>query len=296
MLDKYVIGDVNRISPEAPVPVVDVKKEYCTLGGCGNVAKNLSTLKTQTVCIAACGTGQEREKLMSIMANKHIKANLVNCRNRVTTIKERIISGDRSTQLLRIDRETTEPVEAARIMTEVNHVIRTQMFIPDVILVSDYNKGVITGNLMVFLEELAHKMDIKLIIDPKPSNQHVYSQAYAITPNYKEYKTMSIWENAYFKNIIVTRGSDGVFVARADKFGPVEIDAEAVEVFNVTGAGDSFVAIFSVCAAMGIDVIQASRIANKCAAYVVTKPGTASVPWVVFKEAVQSIFPKGEYI
>ena len=103
-------------------------------------------------------------------------------------------------------------------------------------------------------------------------------------------------KNIALKNIIVTEGSDGVFVARAETSVPVQIPAEAVEVFNVTGAGDSFVAVFSVCVAMGIDVVQASRIANKCAAYVVTKPGTASVPWTVFKDAVRSIFPQGEYI
>jgi D-beta-D-heptose 7-phosphate kinase/D-beta-D-heptose 1-phosphate adenosyltransferase len=104
---------------------------------------------------------------------------------------------------------------------------------------------------------------------------------------------MNIWEHTGFENIIVTKGSEGVFVARAEKFGPVELPAEPVEVFNVTGAGDSFVAIFSICVGVGIDVIQASRIANKCAAYVVTKPGTTSVPSEVFKTAVRSIYPKG---
>jgi len=292
MLDKYVIGDVERISPEAPVPVVDVKKEYCTLGGCGNVAKNLTAVGVQTVCIAACGTGIEKDKLQQIMREKHITSNMVSSRNRVTTVKERIISGDRSTQLLRIDRENTEKVEADRLVTEIHHVIRTNMFVPDVILVSDYNKGVITGELMVFLEELTDKMDIKLIIDPKPSNQDTYSRAYAITPNQKEYKEMTIWENAAFKNIIVTRGSEGVFVARADKFGPVELPAETVEVYNVTGAGDSFVAIFSTCVGLGIDVIQATRIANKCAAHVVTKPGTTAVPYQIFKQVVRSILPE----
>lgn len=293
MLDKYVIGDVERISPEAPVAIVDVKKEYCTLGGCGNVAKNLARIGVKTTCIAACGKGSGKDTLNKIMAEKHIHANMVHCRNRPTTIKERIISEDRSTQLLRIDRESREQVDADRIMIEINHVIRTKAFVPDIIIVSDYNKGVITGNLMVFIEQLSHSLKSKLIIDPKPSNQHVYNQAYAITPNFKEYEEMTVLENPDFKNIIVTHGSNGVFIPRAENNIPIELDAEAVEVFNVTGAGDSFVAVFSICVGLGIDVIQASRIANKCAAYVVTKPGTASVPEEVFKKAVKSIFPMG---
>lgn len=296
MLDKYIIGNVERISPEAPVPIVDVKNEYCTLGGCGNVARNLSKLGVQTTCIAACGMGPERDKLIKIMAEKHIRSNMVNCRKRPTTIKERIISEDRSTQLLRIDRESTDPIDADRFITEINHVIRTKMFVPDIILISDYNKGVITDDLMEYIEFICYKMEIKLIIDPKPENQYVYAQAFAITPNEKEYQKMTIWESSHFKNIIVTRGKDGVSIVQAEKYAPVDIQAEKVEVYNVTGAGDSFVSIFSVCIGLGIDIIQATRIANKCAAYVVTKPGTTAVPPAIFMKAVTSIFTKGEFI
>lgn len=296
MLDKYVIGDVERISPEAPVPIVDVKKEYCTLGGCGNVAKNLSKLGVQTTCIAACGTGPEREKLNEIMSHKHIRPAMINCRNRSTTVKERIISENRNTQLLRIDRESRDPIDSHLIITELNHVLRTKMFVPDIILISDYNKGVITAGLMSYIEIMCDKMDIKLIIDPKPTNESAYNKAFAITPNHKEHREMHSLSSPLFKNIIITHGADGVFIARAEKFGPVEIPAEAVEVYNVTGAGDSFVAIFSVCIGLGIDVIQATRIANKCAAYVVTKPGTTAVPPAIFLKAVTSIFPEGDYI
>jgi rfaE bifunctional protein kinase chain/domain len=292
MLDKYVIGNVNRISPEAPVPIVDVQQEYCTLGGCGNVAKNLSKVGVQTICVAACGVGPEQDKLINLMRAKNINAHMINCRDRVTTIKERIISGDSNTQLLRIDRESTGSVKAARVIGEIIYIIGTKMFIPDIILVSDYNKGVITETLMLYLEELSYKKGIKLIIDPKPENKYVYNQAYAITPNSKEFKSMDIWDNASFKNVIVTMGSDGVLIHKAENFNTMQISAEAVEVFNVTGAGDSFVAIFSICVGLGIDVVQSCRIANKCAAYVVTKPGTAVVPPSVFMKMLTSILPK----
>lgn len=297
MLDKYVIGSVNRISPEAPVPVVDVKKEYCTLGGCGNVAKNLSTIGVQTSCIAACGIDMERDRLMSLMKKKNITPQLVYCRDRVTTLKERIISEDRSTQLLRVDRETRKPIDEIKIKTELNHVIGTQEFIPDIILISDYNKGFITPQLMYHINDVAERIYAKLIIDPKPSNRECYTKAFAITPNNKEFEQMrEIVNNQYFENIIVTHGNQGVSIVKSNGFGMVDLPAEKVEVFNVTGAGDSFVAIFSICIGLGIDVVQASRIANKCAAYVVTKSGTASVPLEVFKNAVKSIFPKGEFI
>jgi rfaE bifunctional protein kinase chain/domain len=296
MLDKYVIGNVERISPEAPVPVVEVKDEYCTLGGCGNVAKNLSKLGVQTTCVAVCGMGPEREKLNAIMTKKNITPGLVNCRNRPTTVKERIISGDRCIQLLRVDREATDAVKPDTIITEIKHIIRTNAFVPDIILISDYNKGVITYGLMQYIENICDKMNIKLIIDPKPDNELAYSKAFAITPNEKEYRQMNVLQSHKFENIIMTTGSKGVAIMRAEKFGPVEIPAETVEVYNVTGAGDSFVSIFSICIGLGIDVLQATRIANKCAAYVVTKPGTTAVPPSIFMKAVTSIFTEGEFI
>jgi bifunctional ADP-heptose synthase (sugar kinase/adenylyltransferase) len=181
-------------------------------------------------------------------------------------------------------------------ITEINHVIRTQMFVPDIILISDYNKGVITRDLMSYIENLCEKMGIKLIIDPKPSNETAYHNAFAITPNDRECKEMKFLDSPLFKNVIVTHGADGVFILKAEKFNPIGIPAETVEVYNVTGAGDSFVSIFSVCIGLGIDVLQATRIANKCAAYVVTKPGTTAVPPAIFMKAVTSIFTEGEFI
>jgi len=292
MLDKYVVGDVDRISPEAPVPIVDVTDEYCTLGGCGNVAKNLANIGVTTLCIAATGKGLEKDKLYKIMHDKNIFPFLVTCRDRPTTIKERIISKDRHTQLLRIDRESKEKINYGKVTTEIKYVLNQHQVKPDIILISDYNKGMITRDLMSYIEDVADTYDIPLIIDPKPANQYCYKKAFAITPNEKEFRSMT-WESPLIKHIITTQGSKGVTIARSADFMPTEIPAETVEVYNVTGAGDSFVAIFSACIGLGIDVLQSSRIANKCSAYVVTKPGTSAVPIEIFKKAVLSIFPKG---
>jgi D-beta-D-heptose 7-phosphate kinase/D-beta-D-heptose 1-phosphate adenosyltransferase len=294
MLDKYVIGDVERISPEAPVQVVDVTGEFCTLGGCGNVAKNLANLGVQVVCVAACGSGTEKDKLIQIMKEKGIQPNMVSCRKRITTVKERIVAADRSTHLLRIDRETREKVDPTVLATEIGHVVNTQLFKPDIILISDYNKGVITPSLMDMIQDVSEINKAKLIIDPKPSNKQCYSKAFAITPNHKEFEQMKeLVDNPHFENIIVTKGPAGVSIIKSDTPGTVSIPAEKAEVFNVSGAGDSFVSIFSISIGMGIDVIQSTRIANKCSSYVVTKPGTIAVPYEIFRNAVLSIFPKG---
>lgn len=283
MLDKYVVGDVERISPEAPVPIVDVTNEYYTLGGCGNVAKNLAKLETQTYCVAVTGVDSERDRTINLLSNNFIKPYLINDRSRPTTVKERIISDQRQVQLLRIDREKRTPVDPKYIITEINHILQVKGMTPDIIVVSDYHKGVISRSLMKFLEGIP----AKLIIDPKPSNCSSYDRGFAITPNEKEYPDISEQITlTHFDNIIVTRGKDGVRIIRPHRMNYLDIPGKEVEVYNVTGAGDSFVAVFSVCVGVGMSVTQSAAIANECAAYVVTKPGTSTVPPKIFWSAV----------
>lgn len=279
MLDKYVIGEVNRISPESPVPVVEVLEEFCTLGGCGNVARNLAVLGVETYCIAVSGMDDGRNELYSLFNKYNINGRMAMQKHRPTTIKERIISEHRQVQMLRVDREKRDDVNASKILMEINFLIKTQQIKPDIILVSDYNKGVITRDLMSKLE----KINAKLIIDPKPEHQYKYKKCFAITPNEKEYNQMDIWENIGLKNVIVTRGKNGVSIKRVG----VQIPGNEVEVYNATGAGDSFVSVFSICVGLGLNVMTASKVANICAAYVVTKPGTSTVPKDIFKHAVE---------
>lgn len=292
MLDKYVVGDVERISPEAPVPIVDVREEYCTLGGCGNVAKNVANVGAQTYCVAGCGRDAEKDTLISIMRKNNIVPLMCTDR-RPTTIKERIISGDRKIQLLRIDREVTYKFQPEKIMSEIKHLFQVLKVLPDIILISDYNKGVITKPVMEDIESYIDLKsgikDIKLIIDPKPENRYAYGKAFAITPNDKEYLQMSL-EAWNIENVIVTHGKNGVFIPKSSRFGGgITIDGNEVEVYNVTGAGDSFVSIFSICIGLGLNVIEASKISNICAAHVVTKPGTSSVPQIIFESAFNQI-------
>jgi rfaE bifunctional protein kinase chain/domain len=284
MLDKYVIGNVDRISPESPVPVVEVMEEFYTLGGCGNVAKNLATIGAQTACVAVSGKDKGHQTLHLLMGKYNIKARLVLGSKRPTTVKERIISNHRQIQMLRIDRESKDEVYYKKIISEIAFLKNIKHFHPDIILVSDYCKGVITRDLMKLLET----MPAKLIIDPKPAHQYLYKKCFAMTPNEKEYGQMDIWENEGFENVIVTRGKDGVTVYRP-RTPYINIPGNEVEVYNVTGAGDSFVAVFSICVGLGLNVLEATKVANSCAAYVVTKPGTSCVPYDIFKYAVELV-------
>lgn len=273
MLDKYIVGDVNRISPEAPVPVVNVTNEYYTLGGCGNVAKNVASIGAQTACVGICGSDNGYNLIHNYLSDFEIKVGLA-VDGRPTTIKERIISSNRHTQMLRIDRERTDDVSASKIISEINFITHLKNFSPDIIIVSDYNKGVITRDLMEFLEA----MSIKIIIDPKPEHQHLYNKCYAITPNEQEYRMMNIWENTEFKNIIVTRGKDGISILRSeDERGVIEIPGYEAYVFNVTGCGDVVVSVLAVCVAMGMPIKRSAQIANRCAAYTATLPGTSLI-------------------
>ena len=274
MLDKYVIGDVDRISPESPVPVVDVIKEYYTLGGCGNVAKNVANIGVQTACVGVCGADEGYNLIHSLMDECGITGGLA-VDTRPTTIKERIISSNRHTQMLRIDREKTHDVAATKIISEIKFLRNNIQFNPDIIIVSDYNKGVVTRDLLIYLEESS----IKIIIDPKPENQYKYKKCFAITPNEQEYRQMCIWENLAFKNIIVTRGKDGISILRSEenRGHVVDIPGNEARVYNVTGCGDVVVSVMAVCISMGMSIEDSATTANFCAAHTATLPGTSLI-------------------
>jgi bifunctional ADP-heptose synthase (sugar kinase/adenylyltransferase) len=145
-------------------------------------------------------------------------------------------------------------------------------FNPDIIIVSDYNKGVVTRDLLYYLEELP----IKLIIDPKPENQYRYKKCFLITPNEKEYMKMSLWENPGLKNIIVTRGKDGITIIRSEgNYGPIDIPGNEAQVYNVTGCGDVVVSVMAVCISMGMSIEDSATTSNFCAAHTATLPGTS---------------------
>jgi rfaE bifunctional protein kinase chain/domain len=283
MLDKYIVGDVSRISPEAPVPIVKVTNEYFTLGGCGNVARNISALGVEVSCATSLGLDNAAADIKLQMNLDGIGQVLVNS-SKVTTVKERFIADQRKVQMLRVDRENVYPIDHTDLIEEIKcSIIETDY---DIIVISDYAKGVITWELMEFLRTL----NIPIIIDPKPKNSHMYDFCTMITPNRQEWLQMELDDSCKPEFILVTEGQEGMtlYDYRQGR-AKIKIPGEPVEVYNVSGAGDTVIAIMAICLAMDIYPDKAARVANSCAAYVVTQTGTSVVSENIFQRSMNRI-------
>ena len=285
MLDKYVVGDVERISPEAPVPVVRVTQEYNNLGGCGNVVRNLRSIGVECSCLAAVGNDLEGQVIIQELENIGAVSNLIVIPDRKTTVKERIVAGERQTQMLRIDRETTEKVDSKYLFTELDKIKLKDY---DCVLISDYGKGMIHDR---FLLRYLKTFPFKIIVDPKPSNINLYYDAYMITPNEKEFAQIikspgSNWVLETIDYILETRGRNGIRVYNQKVMNFEDIPTTPVDVFNVSGAGDCVLAVVGACTSLGIDAVSSAKVANDCAGFVVTKPGTSVVSENKFIESV----------
>jgi len=276
MLDHYVCGEVERISPEAPVPILRATEEYYALGGCGNVIRNLKSIGASVTCIAAIGNDLAGKKIMDELDELNVVSNLI-VREEMTTKKTRYIANNGHTQMFRVDREDVKYVKLNSLRIEDDH---------DVIIVSDYDKGMVTSSLMSFLKE----MNIPIIVDPKPNNMWLYDDVFMITPNKKEYDEICTSDTHPFargiRYILKTLGKDGMELLE-DEEKVCSVSAIPVDVYNVTGAGDTVVAMVSLSLAMGLEVEAAVKVANKCAQYVVTQPGTSVVPKKMFKGFVR---------
>ena len=272
MLDKYVLGEVERISPEAPVPIVHVHKEYCTLGGCGNVVRNIRELGPQVACLASVGLDEDGRKIINLLKEIDVVP-LIPSNSKVTTTKERIIASERKIQMLRVDREVTEDIDPDELISIIEDENDVHDF--DIVVISDYAKGVITPILMSYFNDRG----VKFIVDPKPKNTVSYGNAYLITPNEKELEEMGGEGNLIFggsRYVLETKGKRGMTLY--DQSQHWNIDADEVEVYNVSGAGDTVIAIMATCISMGWNTLDSAYIANRCASYVVTKSGTSIVP------------------
>jgi rfaE bifunctional protein kinase chain/domain len=282
MLDKYVVGDVSRISPEAPVPIVKVVNEYSTLGGCGNVVRNIAEAGAQVYCMASVAGDDSGKEIIKLLHDIGAYSRVV-FNSRVTTVKERFIADQRKVQMLRVDRETTDPIDHGHII----EMFEESMFdCPDkfdIIVVSDYDKGMISYQLMEYL----HSLKTPIIVDPKPQNSHHYGMVTMVTPNKDEARELELNDNFYAEFTLVTEGKDGMTLYdRRQGRVTTKIPGEPVEVYNVSGAGDTVVAIMAVCLSLDIYPDKAARVANSCAAYVVTQPGTSVVPQNIIERSM----------
>jgi rfaE bifunctional protein kinase chain/domain len=271
MLDKYVVGNVSRISPEAPVQIVHVKEEYYTLGGCGNVVRNIRELGAQVDCLASVHMDYNGERIKDELDRIGV-GDIVGYNSRETTVKERIIADERKVQMLRIDREHINKIDADKTIKQFKEYGRKKY---DMIVISDYAKGMITKELMDFLRT----QKTEFIVDPKPINGFLYNGAFMITPNEKEWIVMKLSSQYNLKNvkyILETKGSKGMCLYDFNQSWNI-VTEDPLDIYNVSGCGDVVISVMAVCLSMGSNAVQAAKIANKCAGYTATKPGTSII-------------------
>jgi D-beta-D-heptose 7-phosphate kinase/D-beta-D-heptose 1-phosphate adenosyltransferase len=290
MIDEYLWGDVDRISPEAPVQVVSVTSEDFTLGGAGNVVNNLVALGANVSVAGVAGVGEDGRQLMKIFDQLGVDTTgVVQDASRPTTRKTRILAAHQ--HVLRIDRETRREISRTTFDRLVAF-LASRIAEVDVVLVSDYAKGVVTPELMAELLNAANAHQVKVVVDPKGSDFSKYDGVDLITPNLKEAQLASgveIGDEADLirtgqaliartrcRHLLITCGKDGMLLF-GDGQKVHRIRAEARQVFDVSGAGDTVLAVIGLGLASGADCLDSSRLANTAAGIVVGKVGTATV-------------------
>jgi D-beta-D-heptose 7-phosphate kinase/D-beta-D-heptose 1-phosphate adenosyltransferase len=301
MIDHYLWGNTNRISPEAPVQVVDVQKETTVLGGAGNVVNNLVALGADVMVISVVGEDEVSKELTQMLEDIKVRHYLICDENRKTTKKSRIIAS--AQQIIRYDQESKENISAeseALITMGLLNII--SQF--DVILVSDYGKGVITDSLMGKINFCASGNNVKVLVDPKGDDYTKYIGSYLLTPNKKEAELatkIDIVDDASLKIALkklhntaclqvpmITLSEDGIAIL--DENNNVVIKPTvAREVFDVTGAGDTVLASLGYCIANGDDIIEAMEFANLAAGVVVGKIGSATATLEEIEEYKSSL-------
>jgi D-beta-D-heptose 7-phosphate kinase/D-beta-D-heptose 1-phosphate adenosyltransferase len=290
MIDEYLWGDVDRISPEAPVQVVAVRNEEFTLGGAGNVVANLLGLGAKVSVVAVAGTDGNSKTLLKKLGDLGIDtAGIIRERTRPTTKKTRIIADHQ--QVLRIDRETVHPV-TTKTFEAVAKSAEAIMPTVDVVVISDYGKGLVTRQLIERLTVAAEKYGKITIADPKGLDFTKYNGTHLITPNKKEASLAAgieivddatlfeagrrILQKTGVAKLVITCGKEGMACFESD-MQPQKISTQARQVYDVTGAGDTVVAVIALAIASGSSFMQAVMLANTAAGIVVGQVGTAAI-------------------
>ena len=290
MLDEFIYGEVSRISPEAPTPVIAVKRAELMIGGAGNVARNLVALGTRCIFVGAVGDDEAGNELTKGLGNYPlIEFHLVVDGSRQTTRKVRFVSEHHSTHLLRADWETASAVDARSEDALIGHVIKAIARAGAVVL-SDYAKGALTPRVIRAVIDAANDRGRPIVVDPKGRDYSIYRGATVITPNRQELADVTrslartddeiteaavkLCEALAARAVLVTRSEAGMTLVHNGS--AVHVPAYPVRVRDVSGAGDSVVAVLSAMLAMGADFESAMRAANAAGAVVVGKRGTAT--------------------
>ncbi len=293
MLDDYWEGDVQRISPEAPVPVVHVKKEYSKAGGAANVALNIDALEGQVYLLGLVGQDLAAEKLQKVLEGTRIQADLVTVPDQPTITKLRIISQNH--QLIRADFEKSFlAVDKTQLLQGFKQALNNV----NVVILSDYGKGTLS-EMAAFIQQARQAQKI-VLVDPKSLDFGLYAGASILTPNLKEFeqavgvstseaqmaeKALHLIEQHGFDALLVTRGPQGMSLFQPNK-APLHIPTRAREVFDVSGAGDTVIAVLGMALSSGYPLETAVNLANSAAGVVVAKMGTATLNQAELHQAI----------
>ncbi|MDY0222405.1 MAG: D-glycero-beta-D-manno-heptose-7-phosphate kinase [Desulfobacterium sp.] len=289
MIDEYLWGEVDRISPEAPVPIVSVKRETSTLGGAGNVINNLVAMGASVSVVGTAGTGTTGQMMLDKFNELGVDTRgIIDEPDRPTTRKTRVIAS--SQQVLRIDRETKKEISREtlnRLISFINGVAGRV----DLVIISDYGKGLVTRDLVKETVAIARTHGIPVLADPKGLDFTKYSRVSILTPNQKEASLAAgidirtdqdlirvgtgIMALAELERLVVTCGKEGMMLFERDK-EPIRIASLARQVFDVSGAGDTVISILGLALAAGAGYEESAAIANAAAGIVVGKVGTAT--------------------
>lgn len=301
MVDHFIWGKVSRISPEAPVPIVDVQKENLMLGGCANVIHNIYAMGGNVSGAGVVGADDMGERLFDEFRKRRIDTGgVVVEENRPTTLKTRIVAHGQ--QVVRFDRESRRPVEAESIDKIISYV-ETVCDDVGVIVFSDYNKGVITKTLLDGIRKVIAGRNIVVCVDPKQDDFSLYRGFDVITPNHHEAGRAvgmeirneddlsrvgaTLLERFDFRAVLITRGEEGISLfEKSSKVVHTPFPAEVKDVFDVTGAGDTVIGVFALCMAAGANFKEAAVLANHAAGIVVGKVGTATVSQEELKKSL----------
>ncbi len=292
MLDRFVHGQVRRISPEAPIPVFTIEGETSLPGGAANVALNVAALGARAVFVAVVGADAEGAALVELLGHDgRIAPHLVIAAGRTTTVKTRYVAGPQHQQVLRADREVVAAIDPAT-EERVGAFAEAALGEVDVVVLSDYAKGLLTPALARRIIAAAARAGRPVLVDPKGSDAERYAGAAVLTPNRAELAAIAghaledddavaaaaraVLERAGLAAVLVTRGAEGVSLVPRN--GDVlHIPARAREVFDVAGAGDTVIATLAAALGAGLELPAAARLANAAAGVVVGKAGTAVV-------------------
>lgn len=290
MLDRFVYGTVERVSPEAPIPVFSVGREISMLGGAGNVARNAAALGASIKLVAVVGDDEAGHALTHLMGEEtRLDPHLVSLRGRTTTVKTRFIAG--SQQLLRADREEVAALDADATK-RVLSVFEAELADAGAVVLSDYAKGVLADSVLKPAIEIARKAGKPVIADPKSQKFSRYDGVSVLTPNAKELAAATgmpvgtddeaaaaaaaVLNRTAIGSIVVTRSERGMTILERGR-APVHLPARAREVFDVSGAGDTVLAVLGLALGSGAPLAEAAALANLAAGLVVAKIGTAVV-------------------